>query len=207
MASPDLTLLAGSYLSPLDRAQMTHQRPAPKPVRLEDWTRGLAMASAAVPGVGDVAGAVDDVVNYSNHPEEMTPGNLALSLAGIIPAIPSLTSLKQLKRLDNEMLRQVGHPPLSPEELNRYRAIETQVYHSPEGGVKSVHPDYAMGLGDVGFSQHDGKLWRVIQLLADMEGKKPVYRVVDIGSVQSGKPIARIADEGELTNLAPKRTR
>lgn len=56
----------------------------------------LALASSPIPVAGDVVGAAADGYRYWNQPEERTPGNFALSAAGLLPFIPAVGSLKSV---------------------------------------------------------------------------------------------------------------
>jgi len=61
-----------------------------KPVgqQMSDVLGGMALATAPIPIVGDVAGAVSDAAMYAAYPEERTMLNAGMSLAGLLPFVP-----------------------------------------------------------------------------------------------------------------------
>lgn len=61
-----------------------------KPVgqQMSDVLGGMALATAPIPVVGDLAGAVSDAAMYAAYPEERTMLNAGMSLAGLVPFVP-----------------------------------------------------------------------------------------------------------------------
>lgn len=53
-----------------------------------------SLASSPVPVVGDVVGLLSDANYYYENPEEMTPINLALSAAGLLPFVPARSAIR-----------------------------------------------------------------------------------------------------------------
>lgn len=74
----------------------------------------LALASSPIPIAGDLAGAAADGYRYWNQPGERTPGNFALSAAGLLPLIPAVGSIKSAGKLAEKSLDtyRVGKPGL-----------------------------------------------------------------------------------------------
>jgi hypothetical protein len=67
-----------------------------KPVgqQMSDVLGGVALATAPIPVVGDVAGAVSDAAMYAAYPEERTMLNAGLSLAGLLPFVPGAAGVR-----------------------------------------------------------------------------------------------------------------
>lgn len=53
-----------------------------------------ALASSPVPVAGDVMGLLADAYNYYANPEEITPANIALSAAGLLPFVPARSATR-----------------------------------------------------------------------------------------------------------------
>ncbi len=66
----------------------------------ENMDRGdaAALALSPVPLVGDAAGVLNDVRNFVTGREEATPGNVVMSVLGVIPGIPSVSDVKRIVR-------------------------------------------------------------------------------------------------------------
>jgi hypothetical protein len=54
--------------------------------------------SSMAPLIGDVTGPISDVRNYARYPEDLNFWNLAVSLAGVLPGVPSLTAGKKVSK-------------------------------------------------------------------------------------------------------------
>jgi hypothetical protein len=67
-----------------------------KPVgqQMSDVLGGMALATAPIPVVGDVAGAVSDAAMYAAYPEERTMLNAGMSLAGLLPFVPGAAGVR-----------------------------------------------------------------------------------------------------------------
>lgn len=68
---------------------------------LPNQTTDPRMATAAAsmaPGVGDVIGLLSDASGYIQNPGSLTPAAGLLSVAGLIPGVPSGGAMRQLKR-------------------------------------------------------------------------------------------------------------
>lgn len=64
--------------------------------QLMDYGKKLLSALSIVPGIGDAAGGLSDLAMYATEPESRTPGNFALSLAGLLPFVPPAAGLAGL---------------------------------------------------------------------------------------------------------------
>jgi hypothetical protein len=61
---------------------------------MSDVLGGMALATAPIPVVGDVAGAVSDAAMYAAYPEERTMLNAGMSLAGLLPFVPGAAGVR-----------------------------------------------------------------------------------------------------------------
>jgi hypothetical protein len=87
----------------------------------------LALGTAPVPIVGDVAGLAADVTRMVQNPEERTMGNAALAGLGLLPFIPSLGTV-----------RRVGQPDIKALQDEYYEATAkaNELYGMLRGGNK-----------------------------------------------------------------------
>jgi hypothetical protein len=76
--------------------QNAAMRPEPKPVgqQMADVLGGVALPLSAVPIVGDITGLGADAAMYANYPEERTALNYGLTLAGVLPFVPSAAGIR-----------------------------------------------------------------------------------------------------------------
>lgn len=76
--------------------QNAANRPQPKPIgqQMADVLGGVSLPLSAVPIVGDIAGLGADAAMYANYPEERTALNYGLTLAGILPFVPSAAGIR-----------------------------------------------------------------------------------------------------------------
>ena len=65
---------------------------------MADMLGGMALATAPIPVVGDLAGAVSDAAMYAAYPEERTMLNAGMSLAGILPFVPGAAGIKTAEK-------------------------------------------------------------------------------------------------------------
>jgi hypothetical protein len=79
--------------------QNAAQRPQPKPMgqQVADVLGGVALPLSTVPVVGDIAGLGADAAMYANYPEERTALNYGLTLAGILPFVPSAAGVRAVE--------------------------------------------------------------------------------------------------------------
>jgi len=61
---------------------------------MADMLGGMAVPLSAVPVAGDIAGLAADAAMYATRPEERTLGNAALTLAGVLPLVPSASAIR-----------------------------------------------------------------------------------------------------------------
>lgn len=66
---------------------------APAPEKPRNALSGLLAASSVVPGIGDFTGPMADAHMYATDPSSRTPGNFALSAAGLLPFVPSVGAI------------------------------------------------------------------------------------------------------------------
>lgn len=71
------------------------QRPARQ--QIADLLSGVSIPLSVVPVVGDMAGLAADAAMYMNYPEERTLANVGMTLAGVIPGIPSVAAIRAAK--------------------------------------------------------------------------------------------------------------
>lgn len=71
-----------------------------KPVgqQMSDVLGGMALATAPIPVIGDVAGAVSDAAMYAAYPEERTMLNAGMSLAGLLPFVPGAAGVRTAEK-------------------------------------------------------------------------------------------------------------
>ena len=72
------------------------QKPAGQ--QMSDVLGGMALATAPIPIVGDVAGAVSDAAMYAAYPEERTMLNAGMSLAGLLPFVPGAGGVRAAEK-------------------------------------------------------------------------------------------------------------
>ena len=65
---------------------------------MSDVLGGMALATAPIPIVGDVAGAVSDAAMYAAYPEERTMLNAGMSLAGLLPFVPGAAGVRAAEK-------------------------------------------------------------------------------------------------------------
>lgn len=72
------------------------QRPQQKPIgqQIADVLGGVALPLSAAPVLGDIVGLGADAAMYANYPEERTALNYGLSLAGVLPFVPSAAGIR-----------------------------------------------------------------------------------------------------------------
>lgn len=58
----------------------------------------MAAAASFAPVVGDVVGLLSDAAGYAKDPSSLTPASGLLSMAGLLPMVPSANMFKQIKR-------------------------------------------------------------------------------------------------------------
>ncbi len=63
----------------------------------EDRTATEGLSMLPIPGISDAAGLKADAEYFAAHPDEVTPGNVALSAAGVLPFFPGMTAMKNKK--------------------------------------------------------------------------------------------------------------
>lgn len=82
------------------------------------WARenpmdAAAMATGPIPVLGDVAGLANDVRHYAQEPESITPGNLALSAAGLLPGVPAMAGIsRRMTSATNKPMTYLEDPSL-----------------------------------------------------------------------------------------------
>jgi predicted GNAT family N-acyltransferase len=88
---------------------------------MSDVLGGVALATAPIPVIGDVAGAVSDAAMYAAYPEERTMLNAGMSLAGLLPFVPSAGGVMSVKRV-------------AEEAMNTNPGLKLNIYGTPETG-------------------------------------------------------------------------
>jgi hypothetical protein len=71
---------------------LPYEPPRQAPSSFQDY----AGAASFFPGIGDAAGLMGDASMYATDPSSRTPGNYALSAAGLLPFVPAAGVLKQI---------------------------------------------------------------------------------------------------------------
>jgi len=66
-----------------------------------DWAQenpveAILTASSLLPGIGDIAGVGADVTHFFNNPDEITPVNVGMSVAGVAPMMPNYVATKAM---------------------------------------------------------------------------------------------------------------
>lgn len=79
-----------------DIAPQAPQKPVGQ--QMSDVLGGMALATAPIPIVGDVAGAVSDAAMYAAYPEERTMLNAGMSLAGLLPFVPGAGGVRAAEK-------------------------------------------------------------------------------------------------------------
>lgn len=79
-----------------------------------------AIATMPVPIVGDVTGLLADANMYYNYPEERTLTNAGLSMAGLLPILPSASAVKLSKRYGGDP-RLIKNPEVIREAMAQQR--------------------------------------------------------------------------------------
>jgi len=79
-----------------------------------------AIATIPVPVVGDLTGLLADANMYYNYPEERTLTNAGLSMAGLLPLVPSVTAIKRAKQYGGDP-RLIKNPEVIREAMMQQR--------------------------------------------------------------------------------------
>lgn len=103
MASPLQELMNSPYL----RAKAMQKAPlrpkdADKKTRaqtISDLMSGTALATAFMPGVGDVAGMAADAAMYSAYPEQRNMLNYGLTALSALPLVPAVSAMRSAGNL------------------------------------------------------------------------------------------------------------
>lgn len=77
---------------------------------MSDVLGGMALATAPIPVIGELAGAVSDAAMYAAYPEERTMVNYLLSGVGVLPWVTGAAGAKAIR--DAAKVRQVGAGPI-----------------------------------------------------------------------------------------------
>jgi len=99
--------------------EMTHQPFNPVNIHPLD---AIALSTAVIPGVGDVAGLAADARMFIQEPESRTPLNIGLSLAGAAPFVPAASTIKRVRdaapsaddAIINDIMEILNSPPPPP---------------------------------------------------------------------------------------------
>ena len=113
-----------------------------KPVgqQMSDVLGGMALATAPIPVVGDVAGAVSDAAMYAAYPEERTMLNAGMSLAGLVPFVPGAAVVRAAEgALDMSQAARMQRAGEQGFDVN------TPVYHGTAVDFKAFDPDRSFG--------------------------------------------------------------
>jgi len=71
---------------------LPYEPPRQAPSSFQDY----AGAASFLPGIGDAAGLMGDAAMYATDPASRTPGNYALSAAGLLPFVPAASVTEKL---------------------------------------------------------------------------------------------------------------
>jgi hypothetical protein len=71
---------------------LPYEPPRQAPSSFQDY----AGAASFLPGIGDAAGLMGDASMYATDPSSRTPGNYALSAAGLLPFVPAASVTEKL---------------------------------------------------------------------------------------------------------------
>jgi hypothetical protein len=122
-------------------------------------------ASALAPGVGDVTGPIADLRMYARDPEQITPGNVGMSLAGLLPFVPSVAgtidvpkvyrALRMFPSRKGELYPamiqgegvKAGEPPIKPGEVMRAG------FYPEKAKSKGIVPRYGIHSGELPYAR------------------------------------------------------
>jgi hypothetical protein len=122
-----------------------------------------SLALSPVPFVGDALGLGADYRMYQTKPEERTMGNYAMTLAGLLPFVPSVAATKTAVR-SAEAIKEGAKRGIDLAEADRaQRALDlghsTQdFYHATKADVTEFEPD-KLGLTFLGTSPKFANDW------------------------------------------------
>jgi hypothetical protein len=107
---------------------------------MSDVLGGMALATAPIPVVGDVAGAVSDAAMYAAYPEERTMLNAGMSLAGLLPFVPGAAGVRAAEgALDMSQAARM-------QRANEGNYLPETYYHASTSDIDEFKPKYADGL-------------------------------------------------------------
>ena len=107
---------------------------------MSDVLGGMALATAPIPVVGDLAGAVSDAAMYAAYPEERTMLNAGMSLAGLLPFVPGAGGVRAAEgALD---MSQAARMQRAAEQGFN---VDMPVYHGTAVDFKQFDPDRSFG--------------------------------------------------------------
>ena len=83
---------------------------------MSDVLGGMALATAPIPIVGEVAGAVSDAAMYAAYPEERTMLNAGMSLAGLLPFVPGAGGVRAAEGAAGKVINKVSEVSNNPND-------------------------------------------------------------------------------------------
>lgn len=125
------------------------QTPTDAPMSFQD----VMGAASFFPGVGDAAGLMGDAAMYATDPASRTPGNYALSAAGLLPFVPAASvtgKLAEALRVNPKMVDKLEtyfHGSNDPNLLEiTPKGAFGGVFASPQKMAAQSHGDYLYGI-------------------------------------------------------------
>lgn len=129
-----------------DIAPQAPQKPVGQ--QMSDVLGGMALATAPIPVVGDVAGAVSDAAMYAAYPEQRTMLNAGMSLAGLLPFVPGAGGVRAAEKAADalDMSQAARMQRAADQGFN----VDMPVYHGTTDDFESFDIDRA-GKNDSGW--------------------------------------------------------
>jgi hypothetical protein len=142
----------------------------------------LGLLSAALPSpFGDVAGLLGDVAGYAANPSSLTPARGLLSLAGVIPGVPSQMDDAEpfVLKLGSKMKEiRLNTKPLS-------EALDEVAHRNPNNPSQYVLGDAVVEIGKFG----DDVILKDIRALQPGGGRAAMERITKMAD-ESGETIS-----------------
>ena len=105
-----------------------------------------AMAVSPVPILGDIAGLANDVRSYAADPETITPSNLGLTAAGMLPFVPSFAGMA--KGIGRAAERARGSVDVEDYFGNNFRVLQNPSPQETKGFLRRTKHKAARRLVD-----------------------------------------------------------
>jgi hypothetical protein len=107
---------------------------------MSDVLGGMALATAPIPVVGDVAGAVSDAAMYAAYPEERTMLNAGMSLAGLLPFVPGAGGVRAAEKAADMLGGSLDMSQAARMQRAGEQVYTPTLYHGTAADIEEFNP-------------------------------------------------------------------